>query len=147
MSKISIENTLPIHGQKTYLSSGVAATAVTSPAKNTTGFTTQYAIQIGETGQDQTEVLIGTVASGTSFTHPALVFDHAADTPIFNIKFNQVVFEKSSSGTAGTATPIASGTVSYTPDAWDSDLQLSLTSYDDTSGATTDAYKTMFRNS
>jgi hypothetical protein len=147
MSKVSIENTLAVHGQKTYLSSGVAAAAVTSGAKNTTGFTTQYAIQIGETGQDQTEVVIGTVASGTSFTHPALAFDHPADTPIYDIKFNQVVFEKSTAGTAGTAAPITNGTVSYKPDNWDSDLQLSLTIFDDTSGASTDAYKTMFRNS
>lgn len=147
MSKISVENSLAVHGHKTYLSTGVASAATTSPAKNTTGFTTQYAIQIGETGQDQTEVVIGTVASGTSFTHPALAFDHAADTSIYNLKFNQVVFEKSTAGTAGTASPIASGTISYTPDHWDSDLQLSLTIFDDTSGASTDAYRTMWRNS
>lgn len=147
MSKITIENTLAVHAEKTFLSSGVAAAATTSPARNTGGFTTQYALQIGETGQDLTEVVIGTVASGTSFTHPALAFDHPADTAIYNIKFNQVVFEKSTSGTAGTATPIASGTITYAPQNWDQELQLSTTAYDDTAGATTDAYKTMFRNS
>lgn len=147
MSKISVENTLAIHGQRTYTSTGVAVGATTTPAKNTTGFTSQYAVQFGEIGQDQTEVVIGTVASGTSFTHPALAFDHSSDTPIFDIKFNQVVFEKSSAGTAGTAAPISSGTISYKPDHWDQDLQLSLTIFDDTAGATTDAYRTMFRNS
>ena len=147
MSKISIENDLHVHGHKTFLSSSIASGATTLPAKNTVGFTTQYAIQVGEIGQDQTEVLIGTVASGTSFTHPAATFDHPTDTPIYNIKFNQVVFEKSSSGTAGTATAITDGTVTYTPDHWDPDLQLSLTSYDDSSGASTDAYRTLFRNS
>mgnify|MGYP001565224438 CR=1 FL=1 len=147
MSKISVENTLAVHGQRTYTSSGVVAGATTTPAKNTTGFTSQYAIQFGEIGQDQTEVVIGTVASGTSFTHPALAFDHSSDTPIFDIKFNQVVLEKSASGTAGVAAPITDGTISYKPDHWDQDLQLSLTIFDDTAGATTDAYKTMFRNS
>src|SRR3972149_6090887 len=110
--RIDAENTLAVHVHKTFLSTSIAAGATTSPAKNTSGFTTQYAIQIGETGQDQTEVLIGTVASGTSFTHPPLVFDHSADTPIYDIKNNQVVFEKSTSGTAGTADPITSGTIS-----------------------------------
>src|SRR3972149_4258881 len=145
--RIDAENTLAVHVHKTFLSTSIAAGATTSPAKNTSGFTTQYAVQIGETGQDQTEVLIGTVASGTSFTHPGAAFPHSADTPIYNIKYNQVVFQKSTSGTAGTATSITDGTVIYTPDNWDLEAQQSYTSFDDTAGATTDAYRTRFLNS
>src|SRR3972149_2046171 len=113
--RIDAENTLAVHVHKTFLSTSIAAGATTSPAKNTSGFTTQYAVQIGETGQDQTEVLIGTVASGTSFTHPGAAFPHSADTPIYNIKYNQVVFQKSTSGTAGTATSITDGTGTSNP--------------------------------
>ena len=147
MSFIKVKNNLDIGAPKTYLSSAVATAATTSPVRNTSGFTTQWAVQIGETGAELTEVAIGTAASGTSLTHPALSFDHPTDTPIYAIKFNQVVFEKSTSGTAGTATPMTDGTVTYSPNTFDEKETMSYTFFDDTAGASTDAYRTRFRNS
>src|SRR3990167_2317607 len=59
----------------------------------------------------------------------------------------EVVFEKSATGTAGTATPITNGTIEYQADALDRQTGQSYTIFDDTSGTSTDAYKTYFRNS
>jgi len=124
----------------TYLASAEVAGTTIIRSKNTTGLTTGWAFQIGKTGEDRTEVVLGTVTNVGTLTVAALDFDHPADTPIYGIKYNQVVFEKSVAGTAGTATPIASGTIEYQADS-------THTIFDDTSGTTTDAYRTYFRNS
>lgn len=138
--KIILKNDLHLDALKTFVSDAVSAGATTTPAKNTAGFTNSYALQYGEAGEEQTEVVIGTAASGTSFTHPALAFPHPADTPIYQIKFNQVIFEKSTSGTAGTATPITDGTVGYQADG-------TITQFDDPAATSADAFRARFRNS
>lgn len=137
---IQATNNLHLNAPKTYLSTGIAAGATTSPVKNTTGLTTSWGIQIGEIGEEQSEVLIGTNASGTSITHPATSFEHPADTPVYFTKYNQVVFERSTAGTSGTATPMTSGTITYQADRL-------VTEFDDTSGSASYAYRTYFRNS
>ena len=131
----------------TYLANDEVAGTTTVRVKNTTGFTTNWAVQIGKTGEDRTEVVIGTVTNVGTLGVAALDFDHPKDTPIYPIKYNQVVFEKSAAGTAGTATPITDGTVEYQADAFDQQTGQSYTMFDDTSGTTTDAYKTYFRSS
>lgn len=141
------ENTLAVSAPKTYLASGIAIGATTSPVKNTAGLTTSWAVQIGQTGEETSEVLIGTNASGTSITHPATSFEHPADTPVYFIKYDQVVFERSTAGTAGTATPMTNGTITYQPDFWDPKTQKSFTIFDDTTGSVSYAYRTYFRNS
>jgi len=67
-------------------------------------------------------------------------YDHAADTPVYAIKFDQIIFKRSTSGTAGTATAMTDGTVTITPDS-------EYTIFDDTTGASTYAYRTQYRNS
>ena len=133
-------NLLSEFAPKTTLSSAVAAGGTIYPLQNTTGFTTGYAIQIGETGLDKSEVVIGTVTNIGTITGAAANFPHPADTPIYNIKFDQVVFERSTAGTAGTATPMTNGTIGYQADADD-------TVFDDTSGSASYAYRTYFKNS
>ena len=137
---IRAANLLGEYAPKTTLSSAVAAGATSYPVANTSAFTTSYAIQIGETSSDQSEVLIGTVTNIGTITGAACNFPHSTDTPVYNLKFDKVVFERSTSGTAGTATPITDGTVTYQADS-------ETTNFDDTSGATTYAYKTFFWNS
>lgn len=124
----------------TSLSVGVVVGATTSPVKNTTGLNTSWAIQVGATGEEQTEVVIGTAANIGTITHAAYSFPHAADVPIFFIKYDQIVFERSTVGTAGTAVPIALGTIGIRADG-------TVTNFDDTSGSASYAYKTFFRNS
>ena len=112
--------------------------------RNTSGFGSSWAVQIGETGEEQTEVLvlsgnppaIGTLGTSTAASN----FEHPSDTPVYAIKFDQVVFERSTTGTAGTATPMTNGTLTYQADR-------ALTQFDDTTGSVSYAYRTYFRNS
>ena len=112
--------------------------------RNTNGLAASWAIQIGETGEEQTEVLIlsaTTLTAGTLGTSTAASrYEHPADTPCYGIKYNQVVFEVSTSGTAGTAVGLTDGTVTYQPDSL-------YTIFDDTAGSSTYGYRTLFRNS
>lgn len=137
---IQSKNLLHENAPKTFLTDAVAAGATVLAVRNSAGFTTSWAKQIGETGQEQTEVIIGTVTNGGTLTGAAVSFAHPADTPVYDIKFDQVVFERSTAGTAGTAAPMTSGTVSYRPDG-------SVTQFDDTSGTPSYAYRTYYRNS
>lgn len=138
--QIRVRNLLENESVKTYLATSVAAGTTSLTVKNSSGFTSQYAIQIGQTGEEQTEVVIGTVNAGTLLTTPAISFEHPADTPVILIKYDQVVFERSASGTAGSATPMTNGTVTYQADN-------TYTQFDDTTGGTAHAYRTRFRNS
>lgn len=133
-------NILDQSSQWTALSVGVAAGATTSPVKNTTGLTTSWAIQYGATGEEQTEIVIGTPTNIGTITHAALSFSHPADTPVYYIKFDQVVFERSLTGTAGVAAPLTNGTIGIRADG-------TVSIFDDTSGTPTYAYKTFYRNS
>lgn len=128
---------------KSYLSEDESSGAGTIRVKNIAGFTKQYAIQLGKTGDEETEIVVlaNTAVAGTGLdVSGTIAYDHGADTPVYQIKYDQIVFKKSSSGTAGTATAITDGTVSITPDG-------TVTVFDDTSGVSTDAYKTSFYNS
>lgn len=135
-------NNLTDNAPKTELS--FAETGTTALRwKNYSGFSPSWAIQIGETGEEKSEIrLLGTAAiSGTAGTiTAATTYDHPADTPLYAIKYDKVVFERSTDGTAGTATPMANGTVTIQPGG-------EYTIFDDTSGSASYAYKTYFRNS
>lgn len=141
---IPTRNTLHINVPKTYLMNTEAAGTTVFRLRNTSAFGSSWAIQIGETGEEQTEVLIlsgNPPAIGTlGTTTAASTYEHPADTPVYAIKYNQVVFERSTSGTAGTATPMANGTITY-------QANRDVTQFDDTSGSATYAYRTYFRNS
>lgn len=123
-----------------YLASNVSAGGTALFLRNTTSFTNQYAQQIGKTGQEQTEIILGGVPSGTTvpLASGTLKFDHPLDTPVYQIVFDKVIIKRSTAGTAGTATALA--TASLTPDA-------PFTTYDDTSGAASYAYKVQYLNS
>lgn len=137
---IKVSNNLHEEVPKTFLSTSAASSATSITVRNNGGFTTSYAIQIGEVGQELSEAVIGTPTGSTNVNTPALSFAHPADTPVYQIKFNQVVYEKSTTGTAGTATAITDGTVTYQADNL-------FTVFDDTAGASGDAFRTRFRNS
>jgi hypothetical protein len=137
---IETSNNLAEQSQQTFLAFPEAAGTTSIRVQNTTGLTTSWGIQIGNTAEDRTEVVIGTVSAFGSITLPALSFDHPAGAPVFFIKYNQVVFERSTTGTTGVAAPISSGTIGYQASEF-------TTKFDDTSGTTTYGYKTFFRNS
>lgn len=140
---LSVQNTLDIQANNSYLTTDLASGGTVVPVRNINNFAASWAIQIGKTGEEQSEILTlsPTSPSGTALnTTGTLRFSHPKDTPVYNIHFDKVVFKVSSSGTAGTATAISGGTTLITPDS-------EYTEYDYTSGASTDAYKTQFYNS
>lgn len=127
---------------KTFISTSIG-TATSIPVQNINAFSASWGVQIGETGEELTEVqVLGTaVPSGTALSITGTTsFSHPTDTPIYPIKFNQVIFKRSTIGTAGTATAMTDGTVNL-------QLDNPFTQFDDTSGATTYAYKTAYYNS
>jgi len=136
-------NNLHVNTTKTRLNFPVAAGTNVIRWENPNGFTASWAIQLGEQGEEQTEiVLLGTaVVAGTAGTLTGnTLYEHPTDTPLYSIKYDQVVFEVSTTGTAGTATPITNGTITYQPDQ-------QYTSFDHTTGSASYAYKTYYRNS
>ena len=140
---IQQKNTLAETAQKTYTTFAEVAGTNILRWQNPSGFNASWAIQVGETGLDQTEIaLLGaSTPSGTAGTLTGNdLYAHPPMTPIYAIKYDQIVFEVSTSGTAGTAAPITDGTIAITPDS-------QFTQFDHTNGSLSYAYKTYYRNS
>ena len=147
---VRAENQVLIEGApKTYLSNLEAAGTNILRLKNSAGFGSDWGIQIGEIGDETAEVrLLSGTPSGTQGTITAVtLFEHPADTPVYGVKWNQVVFKRSITGTSGVATILTNGTVTITPDNWDQAKQKSYTTFDDADGSVSYTYKTFFRNS
>jgi hypothetical protein len=139
---IKTRNLQHIGVPKTYLTNPVVSGTNVLPWKNPAGFNASWGIQVGEMGEEQTEVVVlsASTPAGTAGTiSGTLLYDHPSDTPIYGIKYDQVIFERSTAGTAGTATPMTSGTVTYQADG-------TVTQFDDTSGASTYAYRARYYN-
>ena len=137
-------NDLTENAPKTYLTNTEAAGTNIIRWKNPAGFYASWGVQIGETGAEQSEVVVmssGNPAGGTQGTLTAnTLYEHPADTPVYAIKYDKVVFERSTAGTAGTAAPMTSGTITVQADN-------KFTMFDDTSGSPSYAYRTYFRSS
>ena len=140
MSLIKVSNNLDNNASKSFLSGSLASGGTTIPVKNINGFSASWAIQLGKTGEETSEILIvGTaIPSGTALnTTGTIRFPHPTDTPVYATKFDQVIFKRSTTGTAGTATAITGGTVAITPDN-------AYTIYDDTTATSSYAYKVSY---
>lgn len=145
---ISLSNTLTTQQniQQTYVSSGISAGGTSSPVRNNTGFTANWAVQLGQTGEETAEIVVLAGASGTILTfgtspsHIAgtLLFSHAQDTPIYQIHYDQLIVNRSTTGTAGAFSAI--GTVSLQPDN-------QYTQFNDPTGVGTYAYCAQYYNS
>jgi len=140
---IKAQNILDQSAEFSYLSYGEVVGAGTLRVKNVNAFSPSWAVQVGKTGGEMSEILmLGTAAiSGTSIIATGTTrFDHAADTPVYAIKYDKLIFKRSTTGTVGTATAITDGTVGITPDS-------QFTQFDDSTGLTTYAYKVAYQNS
>ena len=139
---IKVKNNLTVKAPYSFLSESESSGTSVVRIRNINSFSNQWAVQLGKTGEEKTEIgVIASSPSGTSLTLNANIsYDHPEDTPVYAIKFDQIVFERSTTGTAGTASPITNGTVNITPDS-------DFTQFDDTTGAATYAYRTYFQNS
>ncbi len=140
---IRARNLLDQTAQYSFLSASGTANAAVLTVKNINSFNASQAIQLGKSGEELTEIqLLGTgTPSGVSLTLAGSTnYAHPIDTPVYAVKYDKIVFEVSTAGTAGTATAIASGTVPITPDSL-------YTDFDHTTGTSTYAYKTKYYNS
>lgn len=140
---IRARNLLDQQANYTFLSNGEAASGTVLRVKNINSFAASWAVQIGKTGEETTEILkLGTAApSGTALnTVGTLKYSHPADTPIYAIKYDQFIFKVSTSGTSGTASAISNGTINITADS-------DYTIFDHTTGLSTYAYKVSYYNS
>ena len=139
---LKTKNDLIISAPKTYLTNDEVAGTTVIRWRNPSGFGSSWAVQIGETGEEKSKVYVLNGAAGatqgtlTGTTH----FAYSADSPIYATKWDQIVFERSTIGTVGTATPMTNGTVTIQADH-------EFTQFDDTSGSSTYAYRTYFRSS
>lgn len=146
---INIENQLtqtegiPI----TYLNANTNAGGTSVPVANVDGFTTQYAVQIAQTGEQGAEILIllgappaGSLNFGTSSGNTAgtTLFAHAIDTPVYQIHYDQIVLYRSTAGTGGPFSAL--GTYNINP-------ANPYTQITDSSGASTYAYYSQYYNS
>jgi len=150
MSFIKVENPRIDNIPKTQLAVGQASGVGTIYIKNPNGFQANWGMQVGDSGQDQSEIILAN-ASAPSGTQIVLsgttLYEHPADTPVYGVKWNQVVFERSTTGTTGAATVMTDGTVTITPNSWDPVTQKSYTIFDDATGSVSYTYKTYLRNS
>lgn len=139
---ISVQNNLDNlpTTQSSLTSANLSANGTAVNVKNAYPFSVSSAIQIGKTGESQSEIVVVSEysADGNLGISGTLRFDHSLDTPVFDIHYDRIIFKRSTTGTAGTA--VAIGTTSITPNS-------EFTDFDDTSGVATYAYKTQFTNS
>ncbi len=139
---IKARNLLDQSAQVTYLTQLEASGTTTLHVKNADGYAAaQWAIQLGKTGEEQSEIrVLGTaIPSGTSLSvGTATSFSHPTDTPVYAVKFDKVIWLRSVTGTAGAGTVFATSNI--TPDS-------DYSQYDDTTGAATYAYKAAWYNS
>jgi hypothetical protein len=140
---IRVQNLLDKKAPYSFTSASLAVGGTAIPVKNINQYYPSWGVQLGKTGEEKSEVLVlGTaVPSGTVVnTVGTFRFDHPEDTPVYAIKYDKVIFQRSTVGTAGTATTLTDGTVTITPDSKE-------TIFDDTTGASTYGYRAYFFNS
>ena len=145
---LQIQNTLSQQQgiMQTYLGSVVIPGDTSAHIRKGAGINQNWAIQIGQTGEETAEILNNTSLSGTTLgfgtapsnTGGTFLFAHDIDSPLYQIHYDQVVINRSTSGSLGAFSPI--GTVNITPDG-------QYTNYNDANGAATYAYYTQWYNS
>jgi len=141
MAYVKIPNSLQNTASQSFITTAVTAGGTIVPVRNINSFTANYAIQIGNIGEERSEIKLISSISGLSLnTTGTTTFDHPTDTPVYNIKYDKVIFKRSTVGTAGTAVALTNGTITIQPDQ-------TYTQFDDTTAQTTYAYKASFYNS
>lgn len=129
--------------EKSYAMNPYAIGTTTNFAvKNADRFALNDRIMIGEMGEEKTEVVTVTAAAtdGTNLTISGTVFSHEADTPVYRLRFDQVKFYRSTTGSTGTYAVLSTQNL-------DVDNANLTTIYDDTTGLSTYYYKMTVYNS
>lgn len=138
---IKVKNDQTEGAPKTYLSSALAASGTTVTVKGINGFYDNWNVQIGETGESQTQVIeIQGAPSGFAINLAGTIKDaHPADTPVYCIKYNQAIFYRNIAGTTGDGTVMADGTIGIMANS-------EYTIFDDASGSTSYGYQAVYHS-
>lgn len=134
---ISVDNPETTDLEKSFLLNPYSVGSTAILVKNSDRFAANDRIMVGEMGQEKTEVVTVSAvnADGNTLTVGATVFSHSADDPVYRLRFDQVKFYRSITGSGGTYTLLSTQNL----DVDNADLQ---TVYDDTTGVSTYYYKT-----
>lgn len=126
----------------TYLSLAVQPGTASITVKNNEEFALNDRILLGAMGTETAEIVsvTGAVTPGTALTIGPTIFGHNPDDPVTRLRYDQVKFYRSTTGTTGTYTLL-------TTVAMDVDNADSITVYDDTVGLATYFYKVSYYNS
>ena len=123
---------------KTTLAADVAASATSSTVVNNEGFSTNDYVVFGKPGEEKTEIVLLTSATGnTTIGHTTgPIFPHSVRTPVQEIKYNQAKIYSSTT---------EDGTYSLVATV---DLQINedVTVYDHTAGTSATWYKVKYYN-
>ena len=128
--------------EKSYLSNPYSSGITSVAVKNNDRFATNDRIMIGEMGAEATEVVTVSAvdADGISLTIGATDYSHSADDPVYKLRFDQVKFYRSTTGSSGTYSALSTQDL----DVDNADLK---TVYDDTTGTSSYYYKISFYHS
>jgi len=125
--------------EKTYLTTSASDGGTSLDVQNTEGFSANDYIIVGKLGEEKTELRkISSVTPDTRLSIDALQFDHAVNTPVTYIAFNQVALYSASTQT-GTYTIVGSATAL--------EVDQLFTEIEDTSGTSSTWYKVRYYNS
>lgn len=140
--EVKARNLLDQNAPVTYLTQLEALGTTTLHVKNANGYgAAQWAVQVGKTGEEQSEIRVLSTAtpSGTTLVvGTSTSFSHPTDTPIYAIQYDKIIWYRSIAGTSGAATAVA--TANITPDD-------TYTRYEDATGSSTYSYKYAHFNS
>lgn len=128
--------------EKSYLTNPYSSGVNTLQVKNSDRFAVSQRIMVGEMGLEATEIVTvtGINADQQTLTISTTLFSHAADDPVYVLRFDQVKIYRSTNGLSGTYSVLS--TVNLDVD--NADLS---TIYDDTAGTSAYYYKTSVYNS
>lgn len=139
---IPVYNPETVDYEGSFLTDNYSLGVTSIDVKNNDRFAANDRIMIGEMGQEKTEVVTVSAinANGTTLTVGATVYPHSADDPVTVLQFDQVKFYRSTTGSSGSYSLLAT-------EALDVDNETLQTVHDDTSGVSTYYYKVSFYHS
>ena len=128
--------------EKSHITNVVAVGATNIRIKNNDRFSVDDRVMIGEMGREKTEIVTVSAvnADGDDITVGATIFPHDVDDPIYVLRFDQVRFERSTTGVNGTFSTLSTQEL-------DVDNASLETVYDDTDGVATYAYRVVYVHS
>lgn len=102
--------------EKTFLAQSYNAGVTSIEVSNNTEFSTNNRILIGEMGMSSSEIVTvtGVSVNGTTLVISGTLFSHEADSPVYQLQFDQVEFYRSTTGINGTYTILSTVNIDVT---------------------------------